>query len=256
MGNNKQMKRITVRNRDVLLVIIVVAAVDVNILIAWTMLAPLEFVRTHAFVDGVDVTQGFCQVSPSHDGPSAMVFIGLGLAWHTIVLIFGNILAFRTRHVKSEFSESKYIAIAMISNLQVLILGLVVMVLVADDSTTTFFVRCGVIFLNDFCVQVLVFGLKLRQYYFPNAKVSGMEIKGYQPRHASSSSASVTALEDGEDASHHDKTAIMRRMDAMAATQAQHAKTQAQHAKTQAQHAKIQAQHAKRLTEVERLLKR
>ena len=45
----------------------------------------------------------------------------------------------------------------MISNLQVLTLAIPLLFLVADNPRSNFFVRSGVIFLNDFTVLVLIF---------------------------------------------------------------------------------------------------
>ena len=46
----------------------------------------------------------------------------------------------------------KWIAIAMVSNLQVFALGIPVLLITGDDPEASFFVRSGVIFLNDFSV--------------------------------------------------------------------------------------------------------
>ena len=49
----------------------------------------------------------------------------------------------------------------MISNIQVLLLGIPVILIVADDITPNYFVRTGVIFLNDFTVLALIFFPKI-----------------------------------------------------------------------------------------------
>ena len=49
----------------------------------------------------------------------------------------------------------------MVSNLQILIIAVPVLVMVVDDATPFLFVRCGVVFLNDFAVLMAVYLPKL-----------------------------------------------------------------------------------------------
>ena len=79
------------------------------------------------------------------------------VAIHFAVLVYGNYIAYATRKANSVFSEAKFIAISMVSNLQVLAVGLPVLVIVADSTTSNYLVRTMVIFLNDFTVMALIF---------------------------------------------------------------------------------------------------
>lgn len=61
------------------------------------------------------------------------------------------------RNVPTKYSESKYITACMIGNLQVLALGIPVLAMVANTPVTNYFMRCGIIFLNDFGVLLFIF---------------------------------------------------------------------------------------------------
>merc|ERR1712072_798213 len=67
--------------------------------------------------------------------------------------------AYKARSVSTEFSESKYVAIAMASNLQILVLGVPILIMVADSAISNYFVRAGIVFLNDGCVLMLIKGV-------------------------------------------------------------------------------------------------
>ena len=61
--------------------------------------------------------------------------------------------------------QARYVAMCFASQMQLLVLAIPVLFLVAGDPTPSYFVRCGVIFLNDATVLLLIFGPKLRRYY-------------------------------------------------------------------------------------------
>jgi len=78
----------------------------------------------------------------------------------------GNYLCYVCRKVSAAFSETKYIGIAMVSNIQVLALGIPVVLIVAEEVLPNYFVRAGVIFLNDFTVLALIFFPKILHVSF------------------------------------------------------------------------------------------
>ena len=98
-------------------------------------------------------SKGLCS---SKNGDSFLYFaIIIGI--HAILLLYGNFIAYKCRHIDSRFAEVKFISIAMISNIQVLLLGIPVVIIVSGDNMANYFVRCGVLFLNDFTVLALIF---------------------------------------------------------------------------------------------------
>ena len=68
-------------------------------------------------------------------------------------------------HGPPRYAESKYIALCMVSNLQVLLIALPLLVMVFDDATPFLFVRCAFIFLNDLAVLVTIFVPKFLMMY-------------------------------------------------------------------------------------------
>jgi len=114
-------------------------------------------------VASTDGLEGSCTSS------DATPFLLLVLLYHLAVLFYGSIMAYKVRNVSTVFAESRYISMAIFSNLQVLLLGACVLLLVFDDPVNGLFLRAGIVFLNDLSVQALLFGPKL--YYWATNSV-------------------------------------------------------------------------------------
>ena len=182
--NNKRFRAVKVTAADVMWPIMLMVAIDGAILGAWQTTSPLTWKRLVTASNAFRMPQesiGICGVrSPSVSGtfldPSkvdsaerqspptdasepvgAWAFLTPIILLHAIVLIVGNVLAYKSRRISTRFSESKYIAICMVSNLQILIISIPVLIIVADNPVATVFVRSGVVFLNDLTVLLFIF---------------------------------------------------------------------------------------------------
>ena len=156
--SNDGLRAIKVSFRSMLLQMLWLVAVDGAILAAWTSIDPLTYERQTISEDSYGNILSSVGVCTTAGNPFR--FLGPMIGLHFIVLFRGSILAYKTRNIGTAFSESKYISIAMYSNLQVIAIGLPLMFLVANNSQANYFVRTGVVFLNDFTVLMLVFGPK------------------------------------------------------------------------------------------------
>ena len=106
--------------QETLLVIGLVLAVDVTILVAWTVVDPLHYQRVVILADQFGApleSQGFCT------SDSWQIFGSIIGAFHLFLLGLACWLCYCAKDIPSKFSESKYLSIAMMSNLQILIVG-------------------------------------------------------------------------------------------------------------------------------------
>ena len=87
------------------------------------------------------------------------------LTLHVCLLLYANKTAYQTRNVRSDYQESTWVALSMVSQFQILVLAIPVLIMVAKDPITSFFLRVCVIFLNDAGVLLLIFVPKLRRFY-------------------------------------------------------------------------------------------
>lgn len=147
--NNKKLGKVSISDYDVLYIILSMCAAEIIVLAIWTTSSPLKYVRSE---DGLEAS---CKSEGS------LVYLAILGVYHVIILGYGNVLAYETRNVNAVFSESKFIMIAMIANLQVLFLGGCILVLVYSDPVTGMMIKALIIFLNDMTVQLLIFGPKV-----------------------------------------------------------------------------------------------
>ncbi len=97
-------------------------------------------------------------MSCSDSTVSYLVAIGV---YHTVLLLWGAFLSYKTLNVNSVFSESKFVGIAMIANLQVLLLGGCVLAMMYENPVSGMTIKALIIFLNDMTIQTLIFGPKV-----------------------------------------------------------------------------------------------
>jgi hypothetical protein len=121
----------------------------------FTGLAPLAYTRAPKFVDpvtGYTLASSAMCYSKSFATFAALVMVGqlAGLAHIAVV-------CYRSRFIDSRFSESKYLSLAIYSNLQILLVALPIMYLVSDNADATAFIRSAAIFLINLSTLLLVF---------------------------------------------------------------------------------------------------
>jgi hypothetical protein len=149
------MKRVAVKEMDAVLPLAILMVINVAIMIVWTILDPLVWVRTEP--NDAFESQGFCQESKG----SGIVFKSCIGVVNIVALVMANVQAFRARNISSEFSDSFNVMMTMLSLLQALIIGLPLMILVQDNHVATYFIWCGLIFIVTTAVLGLMFFSKI-----------------------------------------------------------------------------------------------
>lgn len=123
------------------------------------------------------------------------VFGGLILALHFAVLVYGNYMCYKSRNVGTSFLESKYVFMAMVSNLQIMALGLPMLIMVYDNPVSNYFMRTGIVFMNDFGVMMLIFVPKFQLVFYGSPE----EISGSTATSNNTQSGDSGATSDGDD---------------------------------------------------------
>lgn len=163
---NKKLSRVTITWLDMMKPIVALLVVDVVILFIWAGSdSKLEWVREAKTVDSMGnvlESNGMCKSS----GGSPWIFGSLILALHFCVLCYGNYMCYKGRNAGTAFSESKYVFMAMVSNLQIMALGVPMLIMVYDNPVSNYFMRTGIVFFNDVGVMLLIFVPKLLLVYF------------------------------------------------------------------------------------------
>ena len=172
--NNKKLTKVTITAVDMIKPIILMLILDGAVLLLWSMdsEAKLIWIRTVTESDQYNQAEASVGMCSARDGSQAMIYVSIILVLHIITLIWGNILCYRARNVGTAFSESKYVFMAMVSNMQILVLGIPILVMVAENPVTNYFIRAGIIFLNDIGVMLLIFVPKFQLVFFGSAEAN------------------------------------------------------------------------------------
>ena len=149
------LQRTTVTVKETILIVGGILAIDVGILTVWTVIDPLEWTREVLVMDQYGYplsSEGMCT------SENWRAFAGTIAALHFTLMAVASWLCYVSRDIPTEFSEGKYVTIAILSNIQIFIVGLPVLVIIGNSSETSFFVRSVIIWMNDFVVVTLIFG--------------------------------------------------------------------------------------------------
>mmetsp|Transcript_13688 Transcript_13688/g.29528 ORF Transcript_13688/g.29528 Transcript_13688/m.29528 type:complete len:1410 (-) Transcript_13688:45-4274(-) len=162
-ANSKSIKRTHVSSKGMLLMIFKFLLGDIGLVIAWQIAGPLVYTRDVLIRNAnedVIKSAGSCQ---SEQSTIFLVLIG---AYHVLVLVWGSYVCYQTYGITTVFSEAKYVAVALMSNLQLLLLAIPILLIASDTPATSMFVRSGVVFLNDLSVLAFIFIPKMYFCYF------------------------------------------------------------------------------------------
>ena len=113
--------------------------------------------------------------------------LGLIAATNAIALIYANVVAFQTRNLTVAFNESKFVALAMASILQAMLIGTPLLFLADTNTTARYVVRSVLVFVICISVQLFIFVPKVMHGDKPMQSVRGnlsdMRASGLQNSH-------------------------------------------------------------------------
>mmetsp|Transcript_45324 Transcript_45324/g.66746 ORF Transcript_45324/g.66746 Transcript_45324/m.66746 type:complete len:866 (+) Transcript_45324:107-2704(+) len=152
--HGSRFRKMKVRVKDVMKPFYVIFTLNVVFLTAWTLVDPFKWKRIH--IDLVN-SYGTCQ----GDGIASVVFIVLILFVNGSALVLANIQSFKARGISDEFSEHRYVGLAMASMLQIFTVGLPLSFLVKKNPSARFFVFSCIIFVVAMSLLLFIFVPKM-----------------------------------------------------------------------------------------------
>jgi len=149
-NGGRRFRRMEVHEKDVIWPFVIALVLNTIFLITWTVVDPLTFKRMA--VPGQSWNSfGECVLN----GSVSVVMVSLLAVVNAVGLLATCYQAFKARNISTEFSESKYLGIAMFSWVQILLVGLPVYFLVDDtDNVVKYFILVTIFFLV--CISMLV----------------------------------------------------------------------------------------------------
>lgn len=157
------MQRVQVKVKDAIWPFITLTVVNFVLLLAWTLVAPLEWTRVE--VNNVDSfgrsveSYGTCFAYDSDEHTSGQnrarigFLIALGV-FNFGAVILANIESYKARKLPSDFNESFYLALSMVSILEGFLIGVPILFL-GSKSPTVFFV-VGSLLITFLCLGILL----------------------------------------------------------------------------------------------------
>jgi gamma-aminobutyric acid type B receptor len=163
-SNARKFRRVTVTVKDVMLPLVLLLSSNVVVLSVWTVLSPMQYSRiAHEGTDAwnrIISSYAICQSNSGRKG-EALPYIVILVCINASVVVIANIQAYQARSIKTEFSESRYIAIAVAFIAQALIIGVPVIVLVRQQPQVRFAVLSMTVFAVCFATLILMFMPKI-----------------------------------------------------------------------------------------------
>lgn len=156
--NGHGYRRAKVTPKDVIVPFFVLLFCNASILLIWTFESPQYWRREAIAVDSYGrVTKSIGSCTSDHWTIYLVALVAIEIS--AVILALWQ--AFHARNITTEFSESKYIAMAMICIFQVLFIGIPMLYLVSENSAALLFVESGIIFIISMAILVLIFFPKI-----------------------------------------------------------------------------------------------
>ncbi|CAB9517862.1 acid type B receptor subunit 2 [Seminavis robusta] len=157
--SNTAFGRVKVSERDVLVPFFVLLCLNVIILVAWTLIDPLTYIRVANYGrDGwnrVISTYGVCSSEKMEHFLIPLAIVNMG------VLLLANWQAYEARDIESEFAETKCISICMASMLQAMVTGIPVLFVVGDLPNAYYIVLVLLVFVISVVILGAIFVPKI-----------------------------------------------------------------------------------------------
>ncbi|KAL9186795.1 hypothetical protein ACHAXT_010515 [Thalassiosira profunda] len=150
MSNARSMSRVAVTEREAIAPILIFSVLNVALLLCWTLVDPLVWNR-EPIDDDPSNTYGFC----ASEGTASIAFITVLILLNLTALVLACVQAWRARKMDDEFTESRWLGMAIMSWIQVLVIGVPVILLTRSDPIASYFTQTALVFLV--CVSMLCF---------------------------------------------------------------------------------------------------
>ncbi|CAB9510064.1 acid type B receptor subunit 2 [Seminavis robusta] len=157
-----EMRRVSVSVQETAMTVTVILLIDICILTVWTIVDPLRWERNVLSEDkyGYDLeSEGHC--TSDH----WMIFTSIIGAYHFVLICIACYVCYLARDLPESLANAKYVSMALLSNMQIALVAIPVLIILGSEPQTSFFVRSVAIFMNDFVVVVLIFGNTIMQVY-------------------------------------------------------------------------------------------
>lgn len=162
-----RLRRTEVGVVDVISVMAIMLALEVTLLLVWTLMYPSQWERevTEEMDGYVLESVGGCTSEHHH------TFLLAQLCFHAACLVYAVLLCWQTSEIPTEFSEGSYIALSVLCIFQVAVLSIPIAYMVENSPDIYYFVTGASLFLQTHTVLLLVFVPKMWRVAIGNDEI-------------------------------------------------------------------------------------
>jgi hypothetical protein len=157
--NNKALRKVKITNTQLYQTVFAVCAVNLVILVTWASVSPLTYSREviRSDVHG-NPLESFGLCSSEHSAP----FMALIFTYIMLLFLGGMIMCYKVRTADSDYQESNYIIISLVSQFQMYLLGIPLLFVFSEESSEArFLVAFVVVFCNNLLLSLVMFVPKM-----------------------------------------------------------------------------------------------
>uniref|UniRef100_A0A7S4JBK6 G-protein coupled receptors family 3 profile domain-containing protein n=1 Tax=Odontella aurita TaxID=265563 RepID=A0A7S4JBK6_9STRA len=158
-GNSRQMRRVRVTHRVFFVSFAILFTLNFSLILTWTFVDPLQWKRLPVESEKWN-SYGSCKGT----GTASKVIVSLVVLVNTAALLLACFEAYKARNHSDEFSESKYLGVALYSWLQLTLVGCPILFLIDDGNPTAkYFLHCSLLFVVCMSMLMLIFAPILKK---------------------------------------------------------------------------------------------
>ncbi|KAL3776718.1 hypothetical protein HJC23_001505 [Cyclotella cryptica] len=196
VSNAMAFRRVVILERDAMMPIAVVFALNFTLLLCWTLIDPMRWQREYINGDPTN-SYGFCK----SEGKASIAFLVLLILLNGAALVQACVQSYYARNMDDEYAESRWIGIACLSWLQVMVVGIPVILLTSHLPVAKYFTSCALVFLVCMSMLLLLFVPKIKAISKPlEAQTSGFQHRQSQvcrPHLAPVYNTEITEIDKG-----------------------------------------------------------
>jgi hypothetical protein len=150
-------RRVAVTEKDVLHYFAIMLGCNLALLLVWTKVSPFVWERRSK---SKEESYGHCRAKDERDVWG--VIVSLVALLNGIALIVANVEAYKARQITTEYGESQYIAMSMISILQIVMVGLPIIFLVEGNPLSSYFIQSTIAFIISMSILLWMYIPKIK----------------------------------------------------------------------------------------------
>merc|ERR1711939_815427 len=103
-----------------------------------------------------------------------MPFVMILFVFQLLFLIYGCVIAYKSRKVNTQFAESSWIFLCMVNNVQSLLVGVPILYMVYEQPNVFFIMKFFIIVVTDVGILALIFGPKVYRQMTKGNEISSI----------------------------------------------------------------------------------